>query len=89
MGFLFTAHGPVEAGIDGFIEIRDRETGHVSGRLVAVQVKTIELGRYTGETDRASNACVNRRISPTGSPEACRPLWFLFGSQIRRCSGSQ
>lgn len=53
MGFLFTTYGPVEAGIDGLIELRDSETGQVSGRLVAVQVKTRDDRTYTAETDDA------------------------------------
>ncbi len=50
MGFLYTVNGPVEAGIDGFIETRDPTTSRVSGRLVAVQVKTTESQGYTAET---------------------------------------
>jgi hypothetical protein len=53
MGFLYTPYGPVEAGIDGIIELRDQHTGEVGGRLVAVQVKTTESARYTAETDDA------------------------------------
>ncbi len=26
MGFLYSVYGPVEAGIDGFIELRNRQT---------------------------------------------------------------
>jgi Domain of unknown function (DUF4365) len=51
MGFLYSPYGPVEAGIDGLIEIRDRITGQVDGRMVAVQVKTTDHERYTAETD--------------------------------------
>lgn len=51
MGFLYTPYGPVEAGIDGIIELRDRRTGEVGGRLVAVQVKTTQEERYTAETE--------------------------------------
>src|SRR5262249_11047830 len=51
MGFLYSLYGPVEAGIDGFIEVRNRITGRVGGRLVAVQVKTTEDRRYTAETE--------------------------------------
>mgnify|MGYP000866747292 CR=1 FL=1 len=47
MGFLYTVNGPVEAGIDGFIETRDPTTSRVSGRLVAVQLNGTQrhLGR--------------------------------------------
>jgi len=51
MGFLFTPYGPVEAGIDGLIELRDPETGQVHGRLVAVQIKTRDSRPYTTESD--------------------------------------
>jgi hypothetical protein len=51
MGFLYAVNGSVEAGIDGFIETRDRGTGGVSGRLIAVQVKTTESQRYIAETN--------------------------------------
>jgi hypothetical protein len=50
MGFLFTTYGPVEAGIDGLIELRNPTTGQVGGRLVAVQIKTRENRAYTAET---------------------------------------
>lgn len=51
MGFVFSRYGPLEAGMDGLLEIRDPITGAASGRLVAVQVKTRHSGSYTGETD--------------------------------------
>lgn len=50
MGFLFTATGQTEAGIDGFIEVRDTATGRVAGRIVAVQIKTTDAKVYTRET---------------------------------------
>jgi hypothetical protein len=53
MGFLYTVNGPIEAGIDGIIEIRDRETGGVNARLIAVQVKTTDSSRYTAETENS------------------------------------
>ena len=51
MGFMFSRYGPVEAGIDGFLEIRDPETNVAKGQLVAVQVKTKASGSYTAETE--------------------------------------
>jgi len=51
MGFMFSRYGPLEAGIDGFLEIRDPEKGTVTGQLVAVQVKTIAQGSYTAENE--------------------------------------
>lgn len=50
MGFLFSTTGQTEAGIDGFIEVRDPVSGHVAARIVAVQIKTTEADRYTAET---------------------------------------
>jgi hypothetical protein len=35
MGFLYTPYGPVEAGIDGLIELRDRITNQVSTSIFA------------------------------------------------------
>jgi cell division inhibitor SulA len=58
MGFLFTITGQTEAGIDGFIEIRDAATGRVGGRIIATQVKTTGERRYTAETaDRFEYLC--------------------------------
>ncbi len=51
MGFMFTPHGTLDAGIDGFLEIRDTETGHATGQLIAVQVKAKTGGLYQRETD--------------------------------------
>lgn len=53
MGFLFYPTGGVEAGIDGFIEIRDADNNQVKGRLLQVQVKTREDRAYTAETDES------------------------------------
>ena len=50
MGFTFTSHGPLEAGIDGFLEILD-PSGRATGQFVAVQVKTKKEGAYAGETN--------------------------------------
>ena len=44
MGFLYTRYGPLEAGVDGLLEIRDPQTGAVTSQLIAVQVKTQEKG---------------------------------------------
>lgn len=51
MGFMYSRYGPLEAGVDGFLEIRDPETGKPTGQFVAVQVKTKASGAYTAETD--------------------------------------
>ena len=42
MGFLFHATGQLEAGIDGFIELRDSVTGRVSNFIIVTQVKATQ-----------------------------------------------
>lgn len=51
MSFMFSRYGPLEAGIDGLLEIRDPVTRAASGQLVAVQVKTKLAGLYTSESE--------------------------------------
>ena len=51
MGFIFTATGRLEAGIDGMLEIRDPRSGKATAQIVAVQVKTKVRGAYTAETE--------------------------------------
>jgi len=42
MGLVLYPTGQVEAGIDGFVELRDRNTGVVSNFFIAVQVKATQ-----------------------------------------------
>lgn len=42
MGYVFYPTGGVEAGIDGFIELRDEDTGTVGNLLLQVQGKAAE-----------------------------------------------
>jgi len=51
MGFMFYPTGGVEAGIDGYIELRDTETGEVGNLLLQVQGKATERERLQGETE--------------------------------------
>jgi len=51
MGYMFYETGGVEAGIDGFIELRDVATGNVGNLLLQVQGKATERNRLQGETD--------------------------------------
>lgn len=51
MGFMFYETGGVEAGIDGFIELRDAATGVVGNLLLQVQGKASEKKRLQAETD--------------------------------------
>lgn len=50
MGFMFYPTGGVEAGIDGYIELRDTDTGEVSNLLLQVQGKASERERLQGDT---------------------------------------
>jgi Domain of unknown function (DUF4365) len=51
MGYMFYPTGGVEAGIDGFLELRDVETGEVGNLLLQLQGKATEKDRLPGETD--------------------------------------
>ena len=51
MGFVFYPTGGVEAGIDGYIELRDDATGEVANLLLQVQGKATERQRLQAETD--------------------------------------
>ena len=49
MGFQFDGRSRLEAGIDGIAEVMDR--GQPLAKMIAVQVKAKEDGRYASETD--------------------------------------
>jgi len=51
MGFMFSRYGPLEAGIDGLLEIRNPVSGTVTGKLIAVQIKTKNTGLYPHENN--------------------------------------
>lgn len=51
MGFMFYPTGGVEAGIDGYIELRDTDTGEVSNLLLQVQGKASQRERLQGDTE--------------------------------------
>ncbi len=48
---MFYETGGVEAGIDGFIELRDSLTGVVGNQILQVQGKARDSARYSYETD--------------------------------------
>lgn len=50
IGFVYHHLGRLEAGVDGMIELRDPQTGAMSGRMLGAQVKTRAKGRYSRET---------------------------------------
>lgn len=49
MGFAYTQADRLETGVDGFLELRDRQTRQTLGKWIGVQVKTTEAGAYVGE----------------------------------------
>src|SRR2546430_13274983 len=51
MGWLWHPTGVFDAGIDGFIELRDPATGEALNSIIQVQSRAAN-GRFTGETDR-------------------------------------
>lgn len=51
LGHVFQGTGRMETGIDGTIEFRDPQSGRMTGKMVAVQVKTREKGSYTAESE--------------------------------------
>ena len=51
VGLSFHPNGPLDAGIDGFLELRDPKTGEVRAQWITAQLKTQEEGRFTEETD--------------------------------------
>ncbi len=53
MGYVFYPTGGMEAGIDGYIELRDEETDVVSNLLLQVQGKSSERQRLQAETDES------------------------------------
>lgn len=52
MKFIYEPRGRLEAGTDGFIELRDPHTGAPLGKVLGVQVKSTASGHYAHETDR-------------------------------------
>jgi hypothetical protein len=52
MRFIYDPRGRLEAGTDGIMELRDPHSGAPLGKLLGVQVKSTEGGKYIRETDR-------------------------------------
>jgi hypothetical protein len=76
MGYVFYPTGGVEAGIDGYIELRDEQTGVVGNVLLQVQGKSTERQRLQAETDESFEfACAENDIS-----------YWLHGTAPVRCS---
>ena len=49
LGHVFEGRGRLETGVDGTIEFRDPQTRLMTGKMIAVQVKTREKGDYDRE----------------------------------------
>lgn len=52
MGFSFDARNRLETGIDGFLELRDPQSGQMLANWIGAQVKTTEKEAYTYEDDK-------------------------------------
>ena len=51
IGFNFDGRNRLEAGIDGFIELRNPQTGEMLAKWIGAQVKTTADGSYTSEDE--------------------------------------
>jgi hypothetical protein len=51
MGFAFDGRNRLETGIDGFLELRDPQTGQTLAQWIGTQVKTTDGGAYVHEDD--------------------------------------
>lgn len=49
MGFTFDVRNRLETGVDGFLELRDPQTGHMLANWIGAQVKTAAVGSYSYE----------------------------------------
>lgn len=52
-GLSFQPTGPLDAGIDGFLELRDPSTSEVRAQWITAQVKTRKQGNFSEETDES------------------------------------
>lgn len=59
MGFQFDQRSRLESGIDGIAEIMIQ--GQPTARMIAVQIKTTESGKYVGEDDCAFSYLLNSK----------------------------
>jgi hypothetical protein len=53
VGLCFQPNGPLDAGIDGFLELRDPLTGEVRAQWITAQLKTQEQGSFSEETEES------------------------------------
>src|ERR1700675_3169914 len=66
MGYKFYATGGVEAGIDGFIELRDVETGRSATFCFSCKAKPRRRSASPAKPTLVSSSRSARRTSPTG-----------------------
>lgn len=59
IGFQFDGRSRLEAGIDGIAEVMDN--GRPMARMIAVQVKATDSGKYTSEDDQGFSYLLNSR----------------------------
>lgn len=59
MGYVWYPTGSVEAGIDGYIEIRNNSTGEVSNQIIQVQSKAT-LGDFSNESPQGFDYYCNQ-----------------------------
>ena len=54
-GLSFQPTGALDAGIDGFLELRDPATGEVKAQFISAQLKTRKSGSFSEEAFRAAS----------------------------------
>jgi hypothetical protein len=52
VGLSFQPTGPLDAGIDGFLELRDPSTGEVRAQWITAQLKTRKQGSFSEEMNQ-------------------------------------
>lgn len=83
MGFVFYPTGGVEAGIDGFIELRDEGTGEVSNVILQIQGKATEKPLPGGSENGFDWPCDKKDIEYWLSGTA-PVILFVVGLQEQR-----
>lgn len=62
MGFVWRPRTILDVGLDGDIEIRDPQSGAMTGAFIGVQVKASEYGGQLGANDEFSYVCEDRDL---------------------------
>jgi len=65
MGWLWHQTSVFDAGIDGYIELRDPTSGAALNSIIQVQSRATQ-GKFTAETTRASSICAATKTWRTG-----------------------